>query len=85
MKELGFDLIRRGTLKDNEYDYYTLALPSEYDRDSHLIIELEPNKELDSLNNIISDPNLYISTTEKKPNIAVSTWKVIVLAMKQFQ
>ena len=74
-KELGFDLVRRGSLKDNEYDYYTIVLPNEYDRNSHLIIELEPNKELDSLINIISDPNLYISNTEKKPNIAVNTWK----------
>ena len=40
MKELGFDLVRRGSLKDNEYDYYTLVLPNEYDRNSHLIIEI---------------------------------------------
>ena len=67
--------IKRGSLRTNEYDYYFLTLPNEYDINSNLIVELEPNKELDSINNIVSDPNLYISNTVKMPNINQNTWK----------
>ena len=74
-KQLELNHISQGSLNNNEYDYYTLTIPEEFEKDSHLIIELEPNKELDSLQYIISDPNLYISTKEKKPSIAVNTWK----------
>ena len=75
MKKLELNIISKDTLNDNEYNYYILTLPAAFDKDSHLIIELEPNKDLDLINSIISDPNLYISKTEKTPNIAVNTWK----------
>ena len=73
--ELGLKEIKRGSLKNNEYDYYILTLPNEFDKESYLIVELEPNKDLDVINNIISDPNLYISITEKMPNTILNTWK----------
>ena len=73
--ELGLKEIKRGSLKNNEYDYYILTLPDEFDKESYLIVELEPNKDLDVINNIISDPNLYISITEKMPNAILNTWK----------
>ena len=73
--ELEINQIKRGSLKNNEYDYYILTLPSKFDKESYLIVELEPYKNLDDINNIISDPNLYISMTEKKPSILSNTWK----------
>ena len=52
-----------------------LSLPDQFDKGDHLIIELKPNPKLDLINNIISDPNLYISTTEKNPSIDKYTFK----------
>ena len=73
--DLELDLVKRGSLRNEEYDYYILSLPDQFDKDNHLIIELEPNPQLDLINNIISDPNLYISTTEKNPSIDKYTFK----------
>ena len=73
--QLDFDLVKRGSLKNDEYDYYKLTLPKELDNESHLIIESEPNVQLDSINNIISDPNLYISTSYENPSIDKYNWK----------
>ena len=73
--QLDLNLVRRGSLKNDEYDYYILSLPEELDKESHLIIESEPNPQLDSINNIISDPNLYISTTNQNPSIDKYEWK----------
>ena len=67
--------VKYGSLRNNEYDYYTLTLPKKFDNDNHLIIELEANKNLDIVNNILSDPNLYISMTEKMPSNIENTWK----------
>jgi len=73
--EFEFGQIRRGTLASNEYDYYSLTLPNELDKDSYLIIELEPTKYYDYLSDIVSDPNLYVSMAEKMPSINSYTWK----------
>ena len=73
--ELELDLVKLGSLRNEEYDYYILSLTDQFDKDNHLIIELEPNRQLDLINNIISDPNLYISTTEKNPSIDKYTFK----------
>ena len=73
--QLELNLIKQGSLKNNEYDYYVLSLPEKLEEDNHLIIELEPNSQLDSINNIISDPNLYISILNKNPNENLYTWK----------
>ena len=72
---LNLDLVKRGSLKNNEYDYYILTLPERIEEENHLIVELEPNPQLDSINNVISDPNLYISTSEKNPSSDSYTWK----------
>jgi len=67
--------VKRGSLQNNEYDYYTLTLPKEIEKENHLIVKLEANKNLDVINNILSDPNLYISMDDKRPNHIVNTWK----------
>ena len=66
--------IRRGSLTDNEYDYFKLTLPAEIDKDGQIIIELEPDQSLDLVNNIVSDPNLYVSLDEPHPTTTVHTW-----------
>ena len=71
--ELKLDLVKCGSLRNEEYDYYILSLPDQFDKDNHLIIELEPNRQLDLINNIINDPNT--STTEKNPSINKYTFK----------
>ena len=67
--ELELDSVKRGSLRNEEYYYYILSLPDQFDKDNHLIIELEPNPQLDL------NPNLYISTTEKNPSIDKYTFK----------
>ena len=73
--QLGFDLVKRGSLKNDEYDYYQLTLPKDLDNETHLIIESEPNTQLDAINNIISDPNLYISESNQNPSMDNYDWK----------
>ena len=72
---LELDLVKCGSLRNEEYDYYILSLPDQFGKGDHLIIELKPNPLLDLINNIISDPNLYMSTTEKNPIIDKYTFK----------
>ena len=73
--QLELNLVKLGSLKNDEYDYYELTLPENIEKDNHLIFELEPNPQLDSINNIISDPNIYISTTNKNPDTYLYNWK----------
>ena len=63
-----------GALQNNEYDYYKLTLSNEIEKDNYLIFELKQNKILDSISNIFSDPNLYISIEEKYPDDIKNTW-----------
>ena len=72
--ELKLEKTKYGSLQKNEYDYYKLTLPKEIEKYNNLIIELEPNKELDIVSNIISDPDLYVSKSEKYPNESKHTW-----------
>ena len=72
---LELDLVKCGSLRNEEYDYYILSLSDQFDKGDHLIIELKPNPLLDLINNIINDPNLYMSTTEKNPSIDKYTFK----------
>ena len=73
--EIELNQIKRGSLTTNEYDYFVLNIPNVYSEDANLIIELEPNQYLDRINNIVSDPNLYISKTVKMPSVTENTWK----------
>ena len=66
--------LKKGTLKNNEYEYYRLTLPEDINKNSQIVFELEPNPNLDSINNIVSDPNLYISVDEQQPTDIKHTW-----------
>ena len=62
-------------MKADEYDFYKLTLPEEMHKNEQLVFELDPNSILDTINNIVSDPNLYISVSEKMPTYSKSTWR----------
>jgi len=74
IKEIKLNEEKRGSLKNDEYDFYKITLPSEINKNGQLVFELEPNKMLDSINNIVSDPNLYISVDEEYPTSLKNTW-----------
>ncbi len=74
LREINLNETKRGSLKNNEYDYYKITLPAEIDKDGQIVFELEPDPTLDAINNIVSDPNLYISIEEDHPNELRHTW-----------
>ena len=74
IKEIELNQIMRGSLTDGESDYFKITLPEEVDKNETLVFELEPSTYLDSLNDIVSDPNLYISIDETHPNELKHTW-----------
>ena len=74
IKELALNEVKCGTLKKDEFDYYKITLPNEVDKSGQLIFELEPNVVLDGINDIVSDPNLYISIEEQHPTDTRNTW-----------
>ena len=74
IKEIELNQIMRGSLTDGESDYFKITLPEDVDKNGTLVFELEPSTYLDSLNDIVSDPNLYISVNENHPNELKHTW-----------
>ena len=74
LMEIKINETKLGALQADEYDFYKLTLPENTDPNSQLMFELEPNELLDSLNNIVSDPNLYISIDEIHPTSFKNTW-----------
>ena len=74
IKEIELNQIMRGSLTDGESDYFKITLPEDVDKNGTLVFELEPSTYLDSLNDIVSDPNLYISIDETHPNELKHTW-----------
>ena len=68
----------KGSLSDKSYSYFSLKLPElKTDESQFLLIEARRNVEQDFLDNIFSDPNIYISTTEMKPGPEKNTWSSI--------
>jgi hypothetical protein len=74
IKELSLNQIKYGALKNDEYDFYKITLPTDVDRGSQVIFEVESNPVLDRINNIVSDPNLYISIDEQHPTDLKNMW-----------
>ena len=74
IKEIELNQIMRGSLTDGEYDFFKITLPAEVDKNGTLVFVLEPSTYLDRLNDIVSDPNLYISIDESHPNELKHTW-----------
>ena len=67
----------KNSLSDQTYTYYKLVipeLPKIRIRRKFLLIEARKNEEQDFLDNIFSDPNLYISTEHTTPDPNHSTW-----------
>ena len=74
IKELSLNQIKYGALKNGEYDFYKINLPNEVEQGCQVIFKLESQKALDRINNIVSDPNLYVSTVESHPTNLKSMW-----------
>ena len=74
---IALDQVYRGSLSDKTYAYLKLEIPKmdENNTDSEfLLIEARRNEQQDILDNIFSDPNLYISQKEEYPGPQKSTW-----------
>ena len=74
IKEINLNQIKKGSLKNDEYDFYKIVLPNEIDKDGQLVFQLDPNPTLDAINNIVSDPNLYISIEDMYPTNLNHKW-----------
>ena len=74
IKQLELNEVKYGALKNDEYDYYKITLPNTVEKGGQIIFEVEANQKLDSINNIVSDPNLYISIDEPHPDYLKHTW-----------
>ena len=73
--DLNLDTAVKGSLPDKTYAYYKLKLPVfKEDESKFLLIEARRNEEQDFLDNVFSDPNLFISTTEIYPGPNQNTW-----------
>ena len=74
IKELSLNQIRYGALKNDESDFYKITLPNDIELGCQVIFNVESNPTLDKINNIVSDPNLYISTDDQHPNDLRNMW-----------
>ena len=65
----------RGSLPDKSYGYYRIKLPDMQTNSSKfLLFEARRNVEQDLLDNVFSDPNLYISLDDHTPSPSSNTW-----------
>jgi len=65
----------KASLPDKSYGYYRIKLPNfKVNIPQFLLFEARRNVEQDLLDNIFSDPNLYISLTEMYPSPLSNTW-----------
>ena len=68
IKTLNLETEKLASLNSKENSYYEITIPSNITAQSKfLLISLTPNTDLDRLDNIFSDPNIYISKKEKYP------------------
>ena len=65
----------KGSLADKTYSYYKLKLPElEISDSKFLLIEARRNVDQDVIDNVFSNPNLFISSTEVYPSPDKNTW-----------
>ena len=65
----------RASLPDKTYGYYRIKLPDMQTNSSKfLLFEARRNVEQDLLDNVFSDPNLYISLIDHMPSPVSNTW-----------
>ena len=63
-----------GYLNPNSYVYYELSIENDTSNSDYLLIEARRNKDQDILDNIYSDPNLYVSTFYSEPGPNKNEW-----------
>ena len=65
----------KDSLSDKSYKYYRIKLPElKANTSQFLLFEARRNVDQDLLDNVFSDPNLYISLTEVYPSSTSNTW-----------
>lgn len=57
-----------GSLKPNEQAFYQVTVPELTDVDNYMYFRAMENEALDQIEGIISDPNIFISRKNQKPN-----------------
>ena len=62
------------SLPDKTYGYYKMVTPEITTDEKFLLIKAKRNEQQDLLDNIFSDPNLYISVDEQQPTDIKHTW-----------
>ena len=62
------------SLPSKTYGYYKMVIPEITTNEKFLLIKAKRNEQQDLLDNIFSDPNLYISTIYEKPDQNHYTW-----------
>jgi len=73
--EFTLDQAMKKSLPDKSYAYFKLRIPEiKANYSQFLLIEARRNVDQDLLDNVFSDPNLYISTVDQHPSPSSSTW-----------
>ena len=70
------DSPKQNSLSSKSFAYYKLTLPqkSETKNETYLLFTLKTNTKQDLLDNIVSDPNLFISVSTEYPNQIENDW-----------
>ena len=77
LTQLNLNETIKGYLHPKSYAYYSLSLNvniSDTENNDYLLVEVRRNEEQDLLDNIYSDPNLYISTIHTQPGPNANEW-----------
>ena len=77
LTQLNLNETIKGYLHPKSYAYYSLSLNvniSDTENNDYLLVEVRRNEEQDLLDNIYSDPNLYISTIHSQPGPNANEW-----------
>ena len=72
--KIGINETMLGYLNPNSYVYYELSIENDTTNSDYLLIEARRNKDQDILDNIFSDPNLYVSTFYSEPGPNKNEW-----------
>ena len=65
----------KNSLADKSYSYFRFIVPEMKEKEKKfLLMEVRRNEPLDLIDNIYSDPNLYISTEFEKPDVNHNSW-----------
>ena len=75
-ESLSLNQLKKGSLSNDSYHYYELQLPQDLSisSENYLLLTLKQNFELDFLEQIVSNPFIYISQEIEQPNKSNNKW-----------